>query len=380
MKIGIDARFYGVVSQGLGRYCEQLVTQVTALDPHNEYVIFVTAGHRFDIASARVTIVECNYRWYGFAEQFRWPFFLMKYRLDLMHFTSFNVPVLYRRRFVVTIHDLILIHFKSAHASTLHPLYFAAKRLLYRWILSSAIHRADRILAVSNFTADDIRTTLNSKKKIDVAYLGYELTTQPKHDDNSTRPMQHQPYFLYVGNAYPHKNLDFLISAFDQWRQSHSQYQLVLVGKHDYFYQRLKAGHMDVEWMHLPGYVTDQELAHLYQNAEAYIFPSLYEGFGIPPLEAMQFGTPVLASNASCLPEILGDAALYFDPNDAASLHKALDQLISDDRLRADLSSLGLEQVKKYSWRRMGEQVIQLYAELEKQYTSKDKKYTHAQS
>ncbi len=368
MRIGIDARFYGAVTQGLGRYCEQLVLQVTKRDTHNEYIVFVLKGYAFKNLPQHVKIVECDYRWYGLAEQLLWPFFLYRYQLDLMHFTSFNVPVLYRRRFLVTIHDLILVHYASAHASTLHPWLFAVKRWIYRLVLRSAVTRAVHIIAVSQYTAEDLRHTVHLTTPISVIYLGFELAPQLATPGAQVSDviLPAAPYMLYVGNAYPHKNLEFLIEHFKEWRQKNPRYSLALVGKRDYFYERLEGSLKNPEGIMFLGAVSDAALERLYANASLYIIPSLYEGFGIPPLEAMYFGTPVLASNASCIPEILGDAACYFDPTSTTSFLKALDTVIKNDTVRKRLIQQGHLQVKKYSWKQMGEQVAQLYVKLEK--------------
>jgi glycosyltransferase involved in cell wall biosynthesis len=171
-----------------------------------------------------------------------------------------------------------------------------------------------------------------------------------------------QPYLLYVGNAYPHKNLEGLIKAYAEIEKEIKNLSLVLVGKEDYFYNRLKqlAKNFSSNII-FPGFVPDSELAALYQNATAYVFASFYEGFGLPPLEAMAHGLPVVSSSKTCLPEVLGDAALYFNPDDKEDMKNKIKQIIQDEKLRENLRSRGYLQAKKYSWQECAEKTLGVY-------------------
>ncbi|MCK4968549.1 MAG: glycosyltransferase family 4 protein, partial [Candidatus Aenigmarchaeota archaeon] len=174
-----------------------------------------------------------------------------------------------------------------------------------------------------------------------------------------------KPYFLYVGNAYPHKNLTKLLTAFKLFSQR-QKYQLVLVGKNDFFYQRLKTlakqrNLLSQRSIIFTGFVPDDELAILYQQCQAYIFPSLYEGFGLPPLEAMAQQAPVIAARAGSLPEILGPAALYFDPQQESNIVQVMEQLVDDDSLKQQLIINGNQQIKKYSWTCCAQQTLSIY-------------------
>ena len=177
-------------------------------------------------------------------------------------------------------------------------------------------------------------------------------------------PVPQKPYVLYVGNAYPHKNLERLILAFAKIKNQ--EYQLVLVGEIDYFYNKLK------EFVHnskfiihdsvvFIGLVSDKQLETLYQNASLYVFPSLYEGFGLPALEAMAFGLPIVSSKAASLPEILGRAAFYFDPDDIDGMAQAIKRGLRDKDLREKLREAGFEQIKKYSWSKMAQETLEIY-------------------
>ncbi len=360
MRIGIDARFYGSVGKGLGRYTERLVHELEKIDTENEYSIFL-CPENFDEyipANPRFTKVLTKSRWYGVAEQLLYPWQLYAKRLDLVHFPHFNVPVLYRRPLIVTLHDLILFHYPTEKATTKKSWWYWAKFHVYRFVLAEALRRAQTVITVSDFTKRDIETNYPAvKNKIVVTKEAAEQFCHFVGETESHAILR--PYVLYVGNAYPHKNLEIFLSAANHF----PNYNFVLVGKEDFFYKRLKeqVEHEAIENIVFTGYVSDRELGRLYRNALVYVFPSLYEGFGLPPLEAMQYGTPVLASNRGSLPEILGDAALYFDPLDNTLLCEQLENLLKDDALRKNLAEKGYRQAALYSWTRMAEQTLQEY-------------------
>lgn len=165
-------------------------------------------------------------------------------------------------------------------------------------------------------------------------------------------------YFLYIGNAYPHKNLEMLIEAFKSFHSTHRGVELVLAGRETIFYKRLQENNPSVTFIMDP---TDADLAELYKNALGYLFPSRIEGFGLPPLEAMAHGTPVAASRSSCLPEILEDAAIYFSPTSRDEMIQAMMSLYDDDEFREQLIKKGYEQIRRYSWNTMAQQIIKIY-------------------
>lgn len=171
-------------------------------------------------------------------------------------------------------------------------------------------------------------------------------------------------YLLYVGNAFPHKNLKRLIKAFEVLSSSHPALKLVLVGKIDDFYKsfQLLCQELGIEKSVIfTGRVSDEELKRLYQNALIYVFPSLCEGFGLPGLEAMSNGLPVVSSDSSCLPEIYGDAALYFNPNNTEEMVKAMSELIHNQDLRDSLIKRGYNRIKKFSWQKCAQETLEIY-------------------
>ena len=369
VRIGIDARFYGSIGKGLGRYTQKLIEHLEKIDSENQYFVFLRRENFEEYVPSRPNFqkVLADYQWYSFSEQFLFPKLLHSYKLDLMHFPHFNVPIFYFRKFVITIHDLILLHFPTKHASTLSPSFYWLKFLAYRLVIWLALTRSQKIIAVSEFTKKDILSQYSvAKSKIVVTYEACEKNAF----ENLQMPAQilekygiMKPYLLYVGNAYPHKNLERLISAFAQVLTQKKDLHLVLVGKQDYFYARLKAQveKQKIANVIFPGFVADQDLSAVYEQALAYVFPSLYEGFGLPPLVAMEEGVPVVCSAATCLPEVLNQGAFFIDASEETAITKAILQVASDENLRKELISKGFEQVKKYSWDKMARETLEIY-------------------
>ncbi len=376
MRIGIDARFYGPLGKGLGRYTQKLIENLERVDDSNRYFIFLKKEgfHSYDPKNKNFRKVLADYPWYTFREQLKFPKLLKKYRLDLVHFPHFNVPLFYLGKFVVTIHDLILIHFPTVRSSTLSPALYWIKFLVYKIVIKSAIYRSNRIIAVSEFTKKDILENYRSipQEKIQVTYEACEdycMLSPNKDDEILKRYGIIKPYIVYVGNVYPHKNAESLAMAFkainkkNQPDHEKEKISLVFVGSEDYFYKRLKnfVEENDIPDISFIGFVPDHELDIVFHNALAYARPSLYEGFELPPLEAMAKGVPVLSSRHSCATEILGDSAYYFDALNIAEIAKAVRRIADDKDLHDDLIKKGYEQVKKYSWRRMARKTLEIY-------------------
>jgi len=355
--IGIDARMYGGnVAAGLGRYVKEVVDRIVEMDDENRYVVFLSKDNFDDFQSEKKNIkkVLVKTRWYTFMEQIVMPFFIFREKINLMFFLHFNVPVFSRTKFVVTIHDLILITHPSKRATTLNGFFYRIKNLAYRFVIRHAVQRSEKVIAVSEFTKKDILENFRTNEdKIKVIYEGvFDKKSAQNNLDNSSflRYNITQPYLLYVGNAFPHKNLEALIQVFKKISKTRDDLSLVFVGKEDFFYKRLKSEAGDTPKIKFLGFVPDDDLVHVYKNASIYVFPSKYEGFGIPPLEAMREGCPVASSNASCMPEVLGSAASYFDPNNLDEMQKTIEGLIDNQSLKEDLIEKGFIQTKKYSW------------------------------
>lgn len=369
MRIGIDARFFGSLGKGLGRYTQKLIEHLEKIDTENRYYVFLRRENfeEYQPANPNFEKVLADYQWYSFAEQFGFPLLLRKHKLDLMHFPHFNVPIFYFGRFVITIHDLILLHFPTLRATTLYPLWYWVKFRAYKLAIFSAILRGEKVITVSEFTKKDILSEYPiAEHKVAVTYEACE--DLPADGPVSTERILTKygiikPYLLYVGNAYPHKNLERLLTAFKALLRDKKELNLVLVGKEDYFYARLKefVAREKIENVRFPGFVTDEELDVVYGDALTYVFPSLYEGFGLPPLEAMSRGIPVVSSRSACMPEILGDSAYFMDGESEEDICKALARVVADEAVRKELIVKGCIQVQKYSWSGMAKQTLEIY-------------------
>jgi glycosyltransferase involved in cell wall biosynthesis len=383
MRIGIDARFFGPTGKGLGRYTQKLIEKAEELsaqgkaesgeDFGNDYFIFLKKEnfHEYQPQNPKFKKILADYTWYSFAEQLLFPQLLKEYNLDLMHFTHFNVPLFYRKKFIVTIHDLILLHFPTIKNTTLNPFFYWLKFLAYRLIINSALKRSEKIVTVSEFTKNDILENYKKipSEKITITYEACEKLCAPslnKDEDILKYYAIIKPYLIYIGNAYPHKNLEKLIGAFSLLSKNYPDLSLVLVGKNDHFYFSLKKLVRDKKIKNIIflGYVPDCDLNSLNRNASAYVFPSLYEGFGLPPLEAMAVGTPVISSDHLCMQEILGNSAYYFNGKVELDIARAIERILTDNALREKLIIAGYQQIKKYSWEKMAKETLETYKNL----------------
>lgn len=370
MKIGIDARFFGPIGKGLGRYTQKLIENLERVDAVNQYFIFLRSDNFDDYQPKNKNFqkVLADYRWYTWEEQIKFPWLLRKYRLDLMHFPHFNVPILYFGRFIVTIHDLILLHFPTRRGSTLSPFFYWFKFMAYRITIKSALYRSKHVIAVSQFTKKDILANYKNipSKKIYVTYEACEdfcMLSPEKDKEILARYGIIKPYIMYVGNAYPHKNLERLVLAFEKVKEIIKNLKLVFVGNEDYFYRRLKKM---VQERNTPdvifvGFIPDYELDTVYHNVSAFVWPSLYEGFGLPPLEAMAKGSPVASNDHECMKEILGDSPEYFNGKDINDMARIIERVVNNENFKKELIKKGYRQVEKYSWKRMAQKTLSIY-------------------
>jgi glycosyltransferase involved in cell wall biosynthesis len=368
MKIGIDCRLWG--ETGVGRYIRNLVLNLQEIDTYNNYVLFALKKDsekiKFEIRNSKFEIHIADIKWHTVDEQFEFPKVLNKENLDLVHFPYFSVPIFYCRPFIITIHDLIVNYFSTGKASTLPGPIYKLKLLAYKFILQRAAKNAIKIIAVSNATKNEVTKTLKVKKeKIVVTHEGADDKIRNSNIDiqnnakNTKYKIPNTKYFLYVGNAYPHKNLDRLLEAF---KLLVSDTSLIMVGREDPFYRKLKE---KVKRMDLSNKViflqniSDEELSNLYKNAIALIMPSLMEGFGLPVLEAMANSCLVLASDIPALQEICADAAIYFDPRNIADITGKMRESLLN--LNSSKKEKGLERAKLFSWQKMAKETLEIY-------------------
>lgn len=383
LHIGIDARMFGprVGGGGPGRYTQELVLALQKLDLNNRYTVFCKRDNFGDIPipNARWTKTLADVHWYTLAEQTRLPRILDRVQCDLIHIPHFNVPLRLRTPFIATVHDLIMLEQPwSARASTRSRSVFELKRAGFRLTLNHVARHARAIITVSNHARNQIIHTLRmSPERVHVVYNGVDsdatsaAPTQTPTDGSVLRTRVRPPFLLNVGNSYPHKNIETLLHAFSFLLADHPDVQLVLAGPDNVFQQRLRAEAREIaipdDRLFFAGFVSDDDLRWLYAHAAAYVLPSKLEGFGIPPLEALRFGTPVAASRASCIPEILGDAAVYFDPDDLESMVGAVESLLDDPSARTRTLAHAPALLARYRWDRAAQQVLDIYHATAKQ-------------
>lgn len=367
MKIGIDARM--INTTGIGRYTQSLVENLALIDKSNSYYLFLKRDefNSYRLPAKNFKKILANFHWYGVSEQIKFPKIIKKQKLDLMHFPHFNIPAFYRGKFVVTIHDLTLHKYKTTESTTKGFLIYQLKHFLYKIIIKKAIKKSLKIICPSKFTKKNILEEFGVfEKKIEVTYEGGPSENLKKiiPDEKVLEKFGVTlPFALYVGNAYPHKNLSLIAEAIKYLPRD---VKIVLAGREDHFYENLKQKVRDGGYENriiFTGFVTDEELVYLYKKALAYLFPSFNEGFGLPPLEAISFGLLPVVANSSCLPEVLGDAALYFDPKDANELANSLKAVLEDEKLRDSIIKNGQEKIKIYSWRKMAKETKNIYTQ-----------------
>lgn len=366
MHLCIDGRLFSA-NYGIGRYTFELFRQFVILRPFWKFTLILHpeehAKHSFP---ASVTVIECDAKIYSFAEQTKFLSVLNSINADITWFPHFAMPLLFHKPFVVTVHDLTLSKFPGKKKNSfLH-------RFAYTAVLNKALHQSKAIFAVSEYTKNDIIHDENiSSEKITVGYnaVGKEFLEYISDESFSLKSMGiSSPFFLYVGNWREHKNLLGLIQGFHQFlNKTNIPMQLVVTGKEDPLYPEFleyRKQHGLEKQVITPGLVSEKILMELYKRSKAFVFPSFYEGFGLPPLEAMAMGTPVIASSASCIPEICADAVLYFNPYIPEELATQMQAFITNPDIQTSLIQKGKDQVQKYSWKTTAEILLKKFEEL----------------
>jgi len=372
MRIAIDARFYRSSTGGIGRYARGLVKELAKIDQENEYTIIISREDllEFDIKKDNFKPLVVDFIHYTVAEQIKFLKLLNDHQFDLVHFTNFNHPILYKGKFVITVHDLTLMLFPYGRQKS------SIKQFAFRAVMKNAIKKAEKIISISKATENDLVKYLNADpKKIDVIYEGIDSEYNKPQVKNSNSKVASKyniinPYILFVSQWRPHKGLPDLVKAFEILKEKYNIVQdLVIVGKPNKEFPDVIDAIENSKYTKniiKPGFIDEADLPLIYQNADLFVFPSHYEGFGLPPLEAMASGIPVVASNISCMPEILGDAAEYFDPNNSADIAEKIYGVLSMKDKQKSMINKGFDQIKKYSWHKMAEETLRVYQEATK--------------
>lgn len=370
MLIGIDARMYGGEQTGIGNYIRNLTENLFPIDKKNSYVLFLLEPEfsRYQISSPQIQKVRVNARWYTWQEQIILPRVLHKIPLDLMHFPHFNAPLLYQGKFILTIHDITQNYFPGL------GLKAGLRRKIYRHVFAHNIKKARKIISVSHYTKKDILKNFPiPSPKIKVIYEGINPSFQKIEDQKAIANICQKyritkPFLLYVGVLRDHKNVVGLIKAFLLLiRQFHLDLELVIIGKRDPRYlelNRFMIGKDIKSRIFFPGFVPEKDLILLYNAALIFALPSFREGFGFPPLEAMACGTPVVASQTTSIPEIVGDAALLFDPYNPADIAQKILHLYSRKDLQKKLIEKGFARTKSFLWAQCAQQTFKIYNQI----------------
>ncbi|HLA77560.1 MAG TPA: glycosyltransferase family 1 protein [Vicinamibacteria bacterium] len=369
MKIAIDARKWR--DYGIGTYVRNLVRHLAHLDRETTYFLFCDRADEAtlrDLAENFVPVVEASGK-YSLGEHYSIPHKLRRLGVDLFHSPHYVLPLLTRKPAVVTVHDCIHLLF---------PQYLPS-RLAYqyaRFMMGSAVRRSRLVLTVSEASRRDILRFYPEAdpERVQVVpnAIDEALLEDPGEEEMQRVKERYQirgRFILYVGNIKPHKNLDRLVLAFSQLKQrpGHQDVKLLIIGDQLHqqgFLRRAVEGARVRQDVRFFGFVPDQTLSALYRLASLFAFPSLYEGFGLPPLEAMACGTPVLTSRISSLPEVVGDAAVLVDPLSVDDIADGLERLLGDESLRRELVVRGRARVRQFSWERSVKTVHEAYMKI----------------
>ncbi len=369
MKIGIDARMYGKNQSGIGTYIKNITDHIFELDNENDYYLFLLEPvySQYLPPNKRIHKIKATSHWYSYAEQTNFLNQINKQKLDLMHFPHFNAPILYSGKRIHTIHDITPKFFPG------HKQKSWFRKKAYELTIKTSLKKSTKILTISNHTKNDLIKYFNVKKdNIIVNNLGIENHFKKVENCAKIKELKAQygitkPYLFFISAWRNHKNFEGLIKAFEMVKKQGFDYQLVLGGKEDPHYLNISQLIAKSEYKNdiiTPGFISDDNLPAIYTEAQIFVIPSFYEGFGIIGLEAMACQTPVTSSNTSSLPEILGDAALYFDPKNRQDISNKIIKLINDQELQSQLIIKGLEQIKKYSWSNCAKQTLGTYKDI----------------
>lgn len=369
MTIGIDARLYSPNYTGIGRYVAEFIKHAAQLDKDNHFVVFLNPKEytSFEVPNERWEKRKIDIAHYSFAEQWKFLRILNAAHLDMMYFPHFNAPVMYKKPFVVTIHDLTLHYYPSKSYFPKWSLKKLIQSFVYKFIMGRVMSNAQEIIAISKNTKRDIIKEYKvDKNNIRTVYEGVpEEFVRPRADVIEAVGQEFglsKPYLIYTGVWRSHKNLLRLFEAFYQLRKRGHDLQLVITGKNDGAYPEIPqaiSNHNLEDEVILTGFVSDEQLIALMSGAEAYVFPSLYEGFGLPPLESMKLGVPVACTNRASLPEVCGDAASFFNPEDVEQMSEAIRKILDDEKFAKVLVEKGHENLKKFSWKEMSQQILE---------------------
>lgn len=354
--IVIDAR---IINSSTGTYVERLLTYLQNIDQTNQYTVLVPAKdlNYWNPTNPNFKIMAADFKNYSLSEQIGFKKFLNSLSPDLVHFCMPQQPVLYHGKKVTTFHDLTLL---NTYNSDKNWLVFHIKQMVGRFVFKSVAKSSNQIITPTKFTKDSlIEFAKINPDKVTVTYEAADAFI------DKLTPYNHpfKQFILYVGQQSDYKNIRRLGDAHQRLLSKYPDLGLILVGKLNASANKNKAYFESQNYHNIlfTDFIPNDQRDWLYTQAAAYIFPSLMEGFGLPGLEAMAYGTPVVCSRASCLPEVYGDAAVYFDPTIVANMADKIESVITNNNLRLDLINRGKRQIMKYSWQKMAQETYEVY-------------------
>ncbi len=357
LTVAIDASRTSIAQRtGTENYALKLIRALLALDVPHRYVLYFRDRPPADLFCEHPRVTQRVIRAPRVWTHTRFALALWRSRPDVTFVPAHTLPFWFPGPAVVTIHDLGYKYFPEAHP--------VLARYYLEWSTRYSVRRATRVIADSLATGHDIAAHYQvSENKIEVVYPGVDEELAPVTDRAVLDAMRAryglpERYLLFVGTLQPRKNIARIVQAYARWRDRNPQEDvaLVLAGQQGWLYDpQWTAG---VEGVILPGYIDDADVPALYSGALALVFPSLHEGFGFPILEAMRCGTPVITSNTSSMPEVAGEAALLVNSRDVGAIAAAIERIITDDVLRADLIAKGYARTGQFTWQRAAEQTL----------------------
>ncbi len=368
MKIAIDVRMIGPFMHGISRYAYNLIKGLSDVDKKNNYVLLSNNNYLEEFVSSRenFSLRITKSRLYGLVEQISIPRILRRERIDIFHSPSFFGPVSCGCKVVMTIHDMIHVFYPNPKESSVFH------RIYYNMIVKRAARNTDKIITVSENSKRDIVDYLNvPPEKIVVTYNAVDGNFRRSNDDRVEETKGrfgiNGRFILYVGNQKPHKNVGLLIDAYQQLKGK-TNHQLVIVGQKNRLFQN---GLRDrkLEGVIFVGEVPDELLPHFYSGADVFVSPSLYEGFGLPIIEAFACETPVVAIRTPSVGEILGNAGLIVDAGRPDELANAIYKVLSDEDLQNSLVKKGMARVKIFSWEETVNRTLKVYEEVFETHT-----------
>lgn len=368
MRIGINGRFLAAKRTGVQRAAYNLIRTLINTDSSNEYILFTAEDQvtnpdwqrpNVKVVPSRLREGESfrNHIW----EQFTLPRLARRHRVDILHSPANLAPLFYQGRSIVHIHDLCFV---------VNPQWYSFSfRTLYNLVIPRVARRATRVITNSNNSRNDLLQfcDLSADRVSRIYWAVDDLFFNEPHPTPADGMWQLRDYILCVGTLEPRKNIGTLLEAYERMRERNPaiKTKLVLIGSESPVFAevrlRVKKYKEDIVFK---GFVNDHMLRDYYRNASVLVYPSLYEGFGLPPLEAMASGVPVVTTITSSLPEVVGDAALMVNPHDIEQLAETMARVLNDPELRAELRERGLSQVSKFNWERVARNTLAVYHEV----------------